>query len=254
MPWDPVQYARFGDERSRPFFELTARILAPDPRSVLDVGCGSGELTVTLAERWPGAEVRGIDSSAEMLSRAPAGAGVTFAEGDARTLSATGVDVLVSNAVLQWVPEHRELLVRWASELNPGGWLAFQVPANFNAPSHSLMRYVARAPRWAAKLHGAARTPEAVDSPAAYVELLATAGLTVDAWETEYQHVLQGEDPVLEWVRGTALRPILAALSERDAEAFSFEYGTMLRDAYPRRPFGTLFGFARTFVVAHKPE
>jgi trans-aconitate 2-methyltransferase len=253
MTWDPIQYARYGNERGRPFFDLTARIGAAAPASVLDVGCGPGELTATLAERWPQAAVRGIDTSAEMLARAPAGAGVSFALGDARAVDATGLDVLVSNAVLQWVPEHSELLARWAAQLRPGGWLAFQVPAMYDAPSHSILRYLARAPRWAAKLHAAPHTADAVATPAAYVELLSGAGLRVDAWQTEYQHILQGEDPVLEWVRGTSLRPLLEALSETDAEAFNFEYGLLLRDAYPARPFGTVYGFRRTFVVAHKP-
>jgi trans-aconitate 2-methyltransferase len=252
MRWDPTQYARFADHRSRPFFELTARIGAEEPARVVDLGCGSGELTVTLAQRWPGATVTGIDSSPEMIARAPAQAGVDFAVGDATDFDAAGLDVLVSNAMLQWVPEHLALLARWARQLAPEGWLAFQVPANFDAPSHRLMRELAQSRAWRARLDGVLRHGDAVATPAEYLDLLAGQGLDVDAWQTTYEQVLTGEDPVLEWVRGTGLRPVLAALSDRDGARFSDEYAAALREAYPARPYGTVFGFARTFVVAHK--
>jgi trans-aconitate 2-methyltransferase len=253
MRWDPEQYARFAEHRSRPFFELTARIGADEPGRVVDVGCGSGELTITLAYRWPGASVSGIDSSPEMIARAPQDAGVDFAVGGAAEFDATGVDVLVSNAMLQWVPDHLPLLARWAQELSPGGWLAFQVPSNFDAPSHRLMRELAQSPPWRAQLGGVLRHRDAVATPAEYLDLMAAHGLEVDAWRTTYEQVLPGEDPVLEWVRGTGLRPVLAALSTPDAQRFSAEYAAQLREAYPARPYGTVFGFARTFVVAHKP-
>jgi trans-aconitate 2-methyltransferase len=252
--WDPTQYARYSDQRSRPFYDLTDRIGAQSPATILDVGCGSGELTATLAERWPEAEVRGVDSSPEMIERAPRDSGVEFSVGDATAVGATGVDVLVSNAMLQWVPDHGPLLTRWADELSDGGWLAFQVPSNFAAPSHHLMRQLAQSARWRASLDGVLRGTESVAAPAEYVDLLAGRGMRVDAWQTEYQHILDGEDPVLEWVRGTGLRPVLAALGDDDAAEFSAEYAALLREAYPRRSYGTVFGFLRTFVVAHKPE
>jgi trans-aconitate 2-methyltransferase len=254
MRWDPLQYARYAGERGRPFFELTARIDAAAPATVVDLGCGPGDLTVSLAGRWPGARIRGLDSSPEMIARAPRDGGVEFAVADARDFDATGLDVLISNALLQWVPGHDELLLRWAAELNPGGWLAFQVPANFGAPSHVLMRELAASPRWRAQLDGVLRGTESTASPLEYLELLAGAGCEVDTWQTEYVHVLQGEDPVLEWVRGTGLRPVLAALSAADAERFTAEYAERLRDAYPRRPHGTAFPFARTFVVARRGD
>jgi trans-aconitate 2-methyltransferase len=251
MRWDPTQYGRYADQRSRPFFDLVARIGAASPDRVTDVGCGTGELTVTLAQRWPAASVRGIDSSPDMIDRAPPDRGVVFALGEAQEFDASGTDVLVSNALLQWVPGHDALLLRWAEQLNSGGWLAFQVPANFSAPSHRLMRELAASPRWERELSGVLREAP-VAEPEQYLDLLATRGLEVEAWQTEYLHLLQGPDPVLEWVRGTGLRPVLSTLSGEEAAEFSAEYASLLREAYPPRPYGTVFGFLRTFVVAHK--
>ena len=253
MQWDPEQYARYSDQRGRPFFDLVGQIKAEAPAQVVDLGCGPGDLTITLAQRWPTAQVRGIDSSPEMIESAPAEAGVSFSVGIAQDFQASDVDVLISNAALQWVPEHASLLQRWAAQLNPGGWLAFQVPANFDAPSHLLMREVARRPRWREQLHGVLRGGNSVAQPAEYLDLLATQGLYADVWQTEYQHVLAGPDPVLEWVRGTGLRPVLAALSSAEAAEFIAEYAPLLRKAYPPRSYGTVFGFLRTFAVAHKP-
>ncbi|WP_337059503.1 trans-aconitate 2-methyltransferase [Kineococcus sp. G2] len=253
VQWDAQQYARFSGPRSRPFHELLARVAAEAPGEVVDVGCGSGELTATLARRWPGARVRGLDPSPQMLAKAPRDAGVTFSPGTAEEFDATGVDVVVGNAVLQWVPGHRDLLRRWARQLPAGGWLAFQVPSNFDAPSHRLMRELAGAPRWRGHLEGVLRGAESVDSPTGYLEVLAGAGLEADVWRTEYLHVLTGEDPVLEWVRGTGLRPVLAALPQDAAEEFTEQYARLLREAYPPRPWGTPFPFLRTFAVARKP-
>jgi trans-aconitate 2-methyltransferase len=253
MRWDPTQYALFSDERSRAFFDLASQVRAEEPRRVVDLGCGSGELTATLARRWPAADVRGLDASVEMIERASAFAGgrLGFSLADAADFDASGVDVLISNALLQWVPGHSALLTRWAGQLAPGGWLAFQVPANFGLPSHRLMRELAGSDRWRDRLAGVLRH-DAVSEPAEYLELLAGAGLAVNAWQTSYLHVLQGPDPVLGWVRGTGLRPVLQALSDGEAAEFSSEYAALLREAYPARPFGTVFPFLRTFVVAHK--
>jgi trans-aconitate 2-methyltransferase len=252
MRWDPAQYALYSAQRGRPFFDLVAQIGAQSPDSIVDLGCGSGDLTVTLADRWPGATIRGIDASPEMIGRAVPTPGVTFSIGTAQNFDATGTDILVSNAALQWVPGHEDLLLSWAGQLNPGGWLAFQVPSNFEAPSHRLMRGLAESLPWRERLGGVLRGSDAVSSPARYLDVLARGGMRVDAWQTEYLHVLQGEDPVLEWLRGTGLRPVLAALPEDEADAFSSEYAALLRQAYPSAGYGTVFGFLRTFVVAQK--
>jgi trans-aconitate 2-methyltransferase len=177
---------------------------------------------------------------------------VSFALGAAEEFSASGVDALISNALLQWVPGHRSLLQRWAGELNGGGWIAFQVPANFGSPSHQLMREVASSQRWRDQLAEVLRHDDAAATPAEYLELLSSGGLRVNAWQTEYLHVLPGDDPVLEWVRGTGLRPVLNLLSESDRAEFEAEYGALLRSAYPQRTYGTVFPFLRTFVVAEK--
>jgi trans-aconitate 2-methyltransferase len=154
--------------------------------------------------------------------------------------------------VLQWVPSHRALLAGWAASLPSGGWLAFQVPGNFDSPSHALMRSLAESPQWAASLTGVLRHGDVVGSPAEYASLLLGAGLDADVWETTYVHVLHGADPVLEWVRGTALRPVLAALPpERHAE-FEAELAAQLRAAYPAMAYGTLFPFRRIFAVGHR--
>ncbi len=255
--WDPGQYQRFADERSRPFFDLLARVGAEDPGLVADLGCGPGALTATLASRWPGAEVLGIDSSAEMIAAAralpvPAGVGgrLSFALGDVREWTPAGrVDVIVSNAVLQWVPGQLSVLARWAGFLTAGGWLAFQVPGNFGQPSHAALRELAGSDRWRAPLDGVELNRQSAD-PAEYLDLLARAGFEVDAWETTYLHVLHGDDPVLDWYKGTGLRPVLAALPPGQAAEFLEEYRARMSEAYPAARYGTVFPFRRVFVVA----
>lgn len=256
MPtWDPQTYARYSAERSRPFFDLVARVDAGAPASVVDLGCGSGDLTAALGRRWQQAQVLGIDSSQQMLDQAPAARGLRFEPGDVRQWSPDGpVDVLVSNAVLQWVPDHLPLLTRWVQHLSPGGWIAMQVPGNYAEPSHQLMREVASEPPFAGQLAGVLRGTDSVESPATYATALAEAGCTVDAWETTYLHVLHGDDPVLQWVRGTGLRPVLDALADDPAlsAAFVGEYSARLRTAYPPAPWGTLMPFRRIFAVGQR--
>jgi trans-aconitate 2-methyltransferase len=252
--WDPEQYGRFGDERGRAFFELVSRVHAAEPGSVVDLGCGSGELTASLAERWSGAVIEGIDSSPQMIAAAEAHAtgGLRFSLGDlADWRPGPPVDVIISNAALHWIPGHRELLPRWLKALGPGGWLAFQVPGNFGEPSHTLLREVCASPRWRDRLAGVTRL-DPVAEPGDYLELLASRGCRVDSWETTYLQVLQGDDAVLEWVKGTTLRPVLSTLEAADGTEFLREYGARLREAYPARPHGTVFPFRRIFVVAQR--
>jgi trans-aconitate 2-methyltransferase len=255
VTWQPEVYARFGDERSRPFSDLVARIGAQAPARVVDLGCGPGGLTATLRDRWPGAQVLGIDSSPEMIAAAAplARDGLAFRLGAVQDWTPDGEDVVVSNATLQWVPGHRDLLRGWAAALPAGAWLAFQVPGNFRSPSHVLMREVAGSARWRDRVGGVLRHDDAVAEPADYLEDLLAAGWEAEAWETTYLHVLPGEDPVLGWVRGTGLRPVLDALGPADAAAFEAEYAALLRDAYPPGPHGTTFPFRRLFCVGRRP-
>lgn len=269
MPtWDPAAYG-YRDERSRPFYDLLARVRADDPRAVVDLGCGPGALTATLVSRWPRAEVLGIDSSSQMVAEARrlGGPRLRFEQRDLRDWSPRRpVDVVVSNATLQWVDGHRDLMSRWVGPVEDGGalarggWLAVQVPGNFDAPSHALMREVAARPEFAERLAGLLRGPESVDDAVGYAELLAARGCTVDAWETTYVHQLDpegrhGDDAVLAWVTGTGLRPVLDALADSPKlrEEFVRQYGAELLRAYPRGRAGTPLPFRRVFVVAQRP-
>jgi trans-aconitate 2-methyltransferase len=260
--WDAGQYLRFGGERARPFFDLIAAVAATEPGYVADLGCGPGNLTAVLAGRWPTATVVGVDNSPEMIAAARASADA----GDGRLSFELGdvwdwrpdrpLDVLTCNAVLQWVPGHEELLLRWADwlapgGLAPGGWLAFQLPGNFDQPSHAIVKELAESARWRTLLADVQLNRQAGD-PADYVELLARPGYQVEAWETSYLHVLPGENPVLEWAKGTTLRPVLAALDDEQAVAFLDEYAERLAVAYQPRPFGTIFPFRRVFTVVHR--
>jgi trans-aconitate 2-methyltransferase len=251
--WDPVTYAVYADERSRPFIELISRVGAVATHYVVDAGCGSGELTVELANRWPMATVEGFDASPAMISKArKLGSPVHFAVADVDTWHPDRpMDVIVSNAVLQWVPSHHDVLEHWLEELAPGGWLAFQVPGNFDAPSHVAIRELCASRAWSDRLSDLNRG-NPVDDAVRYLDFLNDGGCQVDAWETTYVHVLQGENPVLEWVSGTALRPIFDRLGPEEQRRFKSDLAGPLADAYPSRSYGTPFPFRRIFVVAQK--
>jgi trans-aconitate 2-methyltransferase len=239
--WDPAVYQRFGAERSRPFFDLVQRIGVETPREVVDLGCATGELTQTLAERWPGARVSGLDSSPEMVAKAV---------GDVRLGDIAAwqpgpeTDVVVTNAALQWVDEHRELLPQWIAALPAGAWFAMQVPGNFDSPGHRVVRDMA--PELSRE--------NPVDDPAVYARQAIAAGASVDAWETTYLHLLpfDGEHPVVRWMEGTALRPIRAALGDEEWKSFRKEFTDRIAAVHPVRDGLVTFPFRRIFLVAHK--
>lgn len=244
--WDPRRYLTYADERGRPFVELISRIDVADPRSVADLGCGPGNLTSLLADRWPGAAVAGVDSSAEMIAAAT-DSRISFAVADLRSWTGP-VDVLVSNATLQWVPDHLDLLPHLVTQVNPGGWFAFQVPGNFEEPSHTIRTELAAEPPYAAHVEGVA-VPSSHD-PAVYLDALTALGCRVDAWETTYLHVLTGPDPVFTWVSGTGARPTLQALPADLRPSFEAEFKRRLAEAYPEREYGVVLPFRRIFAVA----
>ena len=255
--WDPDRYLAYADERGRPFVDLLARVpdgpgAEPDPvRSVVDLGCGPGTLTTMLADRWPDADVLGLDSSPEMIARARGldDPRVTFAVADLRDWEPEApVDVLVSNATLQWVPGHLDLLGRLVAVVRPGGTLAFQVPGNVDEPSHELRRELAAQAPYADHTRDLA-TPASHD-PVTYLEALSALGCSVDAWETTYLHVLTGPDPVFTWVSGTGARPTLEALPDDLRPRFVEELKARLRAAYPAGASGVVLPFRRIFVVA----
>ncbi len=252
--WDPQRYLVFGDERARPFHDLMAVVDAPDPAEVVDLGCGPGNLTATLAQRWPAARVVGVDSSLEMVAAARGVDGIEIVHADLREWNPDRpVDVLVSNATLQWVPDHIALVPKLVDVLSPGGWFAFQVPANFSEPSHVLLQQLADSPRWRDHIGGKRVARPSSHEPDEYLAVLAGLDCAVQVWETTYFHVLPGEDAVLDWITGTALRPILAVLDQAERAEFTSEYGALLRAAYPRRSYGTVLPYRRIFAVARRP-
>jgi trans-aconitate 2-methyltransferase len=250
--WDPDRYLTFADERGRPFVELLARVGAERPRTVVDLGCGPGNLTALLAQRWPDADVVGLDSSPEMIARAREVAPpVTFDVADLREWAPSEpVDVLVSNATLQWVPDHLALLPRLVGSVAPGGWFAFQVPGNFGEPSHTIRAELAAEEPYASHTRDVA-VPDSHD-PAVYLDALAALRCSVDAWETTYLHVLTGDDPVFTWVSGTGARPTLQALPDDLRPAFEAEFKRRLAAAYPQHAYGVVLPFRRIFVVGQR--
>lgn len=263
VTWDPSRYGQFSSERTRPFADLMSRVGAEDPQLVVDLGCGHGPTTLALAQRWPGARVVGVDSSPQMLASArelDADGRVEWVEGDLAhwDIASLGAapDVIVTNAALQWVPRHLSLIERWVEALGPGGWFALQVPGNFDAPTHALMRETAVDHPRSGELEAAAKRYGAGD-PSTYLQILSAHGLVVDAWETTYIHVLdpggESENPVLDWVSGTGLQLMLEVLrDEQEREDFVAAYGEKVRAAYPRSPAGVLLPFRRVFAVGHR--
>jgi trans-aconitate 2-methyltransferase len=252
MAWDPDIYLAFGAQRTRPAADLLARVPLAKPARVADLGCGPGNSTALLRARWPDAAIDGIDSSPEMLRDARAG-GVEarFIEADlAHWMPDAPYDVLYSNAALQWLNDHETLFPRLLSFLAPGGVLAVQVPRNFDAPCHRLIRQAVADPRWAGRLEGV-RDWWNVGTAEFYYDLLAPQARHIDLWETRYCHVLTGSDPVFHWMTGSGLRPFAAALEPPLREEFLDHYRALVAEAYrPRADGKTLYPFQRLFLVA----
>jgi trans-aconitate 2-methyltransferase len=259
MSWDPTRYLQYEDARLRPALDLIARIPLDAPRSIVDLGCGAGNVAQWLARRWPQAEIEGVDGDAAMLARAR-----DATAGDARfrwTLAElsdwrtdTPRDIVYSNAALHWLDDHAALFPRLLDAVAAGGALAVQMPANFGAPSHRELFDLASAPPWRGRLAARIR-PAPVASPAAYHDLVAGNARHVDIWATEYLQRLaprdDGEHPVVAWMRGSALIPFTSALDAGQREAFVAGYATRIEAAYPRRADGSvLFPFRRLFIVA----
>ena len=254
MAWDPKIYLAFGGERTRAAAELLARVDYDAPARVVDLGCGPGNSTAQLAARWPQADIEGIDSSPEMLMEArTSGIEARWTQADINSWAAPSrLDVIFSNATLQWLPDHARLLPRLASYVAESGAFAFQVPRNFGEPCHTLIHEVAADGPWAPYLERVADRAGAL-APEAYFDILEPHFQHIDIWETRYLHTLTGADAVYGWMLGTGLRPFRNALEDDMREAFLLEYRKRVGAAYPMRRSGlTLYPFQLLFCVARK--
>jgi trans-aconitate 2-methyltransferase len=248
MPtWDPNQYLKFSDNRLRPALDLMAQIPLENPRVICDLGCGPGNITRLLAQRWPDATVTGVDSSAAMLATARREApAITFQQANIAHWSPPApADLLFSNATLHWLDDHAKLLPRLITLLAPGGVLAVQIPRNQHSPSHTLID------TWRARLARVRAIYGSVLAPDEYYRILAPVARRVDIWESDYLHTLEGDNPVVDWMKGTALRPYLEALDEPERGDFLAAYAKRIAAAYPKEPDGrTLLPFRRLFFIA----
>lgn len=255
MTWDPTQYLKFAGERLRPAVDLLARVPLAAAETVVDLGCGAGNLGPLIQQRWPQARLTGVDSSAAMLAKARSDfPQATFIEADIATWRpAQPVDLLYSNAALHWLDGHETLIPGLLDCLRPGGWLAIQMPRNFGAPSHTCINDSIEQGPWRAKLEPHLRR-RPVAEPAVYWRLLQDRTASLDIWETEYLQVLSGENPVAEYTRGTWLKQFLDRLEEPERGAFEADYRRRVAAAYPQENGGrTLFPFRRLFILAQKP-
>ena len=254
MSWDPAQYLKFAGERLRPAVDLLARVAVEAPATVVDLGCGAGNLAPLVAERWPAAQLIGVDSSPDMLAKARADhPRVQFVRADIGAWRPPQpVDVLYSNAALHWVDGHERLLPALLESLSPGGVLAVQMPRNFGAPSHTSIVETIELGPWRAKLASLVRR-EPVHPPGAYWRLLQGRAAGLQIWETEYLQVLTGDNPVAEYTKGTWLKQFLDRLEGAEREAFEADYRARVRAWYPPEADGrTLFPFRRLFIVARR--
>ncbi|HEX9184633.1 MAG TPA: methyltransferase domain-containing protein [Burkholderiales bacterium] len=254
MSWDPAQYLKFAGERMRPAVDLLARIPLEAPATVVDLGCGAGNLAPLFFARWPKARLTGVDSSPEMLAKARAEhPHAEFVQADiARWRPAGPVQVIYSNAALHWVPGHGALMVALLQALAPGGALAVQMPRNFSAPSHAMIVETIEKGPWRSKLEPVLRR-DPVPEPAHYWRLLKNRAASLEIWETEYLQVLPGMNPVAEYTKGTWLKQFLDRLEPAERDAFEADYRRRVAPHYPPEPDGrTLFPFRRLFIVARK--
>jgi trans-aconitate 2-methyltransferase len=249
---DAKQYTLFESQRTRPVRDLLSAVRLAHVRTAIDIGCGPGNSTEVLTERVPGASISGVDASEDMLAaareRLP---DVHFEQADIAKWNAPGpYDLILANAVLQWVPGHEQLFPRLVAKLSSGGSLAVQMPDNLDEPAHRMMREIAADGPWSAKLQGAERTER--HDARWYYALLAPHCTRVEVWRTVYYHALAGgADAVVEWFKGTALRPFLAALEGAEREQFLTRYRDAMAEAYPAEPDGTvLLPFPRLFIAA----
>ncbi|MGI8768881.1 MAG: methyltransferase domain-containing protein [Propionibacteriaceae bacterium] len=253
VTWDPHKYLAFADERGRPFNDLIARVLNP-PSTIVDLGCGPGQLSSVLLDRWPAASVLGVDSSPEMIDRAnrdDVDPRTSYLLADVSSWRPDApVDLIVSNAVFQWVPDQLTVIPQLREHVSADGTLAFGVPNNFSGPSHTLLRELAGREPYAGQLRDELRA-EGTDAQT-YLRLLADPAWSLDVWTTTYCHILSGPDAVFSWMSGTGARPVLDALPEGLLARFSAEYADALNQAYPQRDFGTVLPFERVFVVARR--
>ena len=254
MPtWDPNQYLKFSDHRLRPALDLMAQIPLGDARRVYDLGCGPGNITRMLKERWPEASVTGVDSSADMLAKARREApAVALEQADiAQWAPPAPADLIFSNATLHWLDDHASLLPSLVKQLAPRGVLAIQMPYNRESPSHLLMEAAAADGPWRSRLSNVRQAYQSLEDVDVYYRILSAHASRVDIWETTYLHVLEGDNPVVEWTKGTALRPYLDALEEPDRGSFLAAYAARIAAAYPKQPDGrTLLPFRRIFFIA----
>lgn len=258
MPtWNPRQYLQFADERTLPCRDLVRRVNLAAPARIIDLGCGPGNSTAVIAERWPNAKITGLDSSSDMIAAAgksqPKNTWITsdimtWAQGEAAPF-----DLVFSNASMQWVNDHAIAFPRLMKHVAPGGAMAAQMPGNYDAMAHELMRELAKSPQWRDHFPHGVREWHVRDLPF-YYDILSPHAARVELWATEYMHIMPDSNAIVEWYRGTGLRPFLDSLgSDADRDRFTKEYGQRLQAAYPRQSDGrVLFPFRRVFMIAYK--
>jgi trans-aconitate 2-methyltransferase len=259
MPsWNAGQYLKFSEERTRPARDLAARIAVDAPRSIVDLGCGPGNSTAVLSDRWPATPIAGLDSSPAMIAEArrnyPAKTWSVADIADWADSSGPQFDIVFSNAALQWLPDHAAIFPRLFDRVASGGALAIQMPANFDSPAQRAIRAVAMSAAWASKLPGGGVRSWHVSDPGFYYDLFAPSAARLDIWETEYLQIMDNIDAIVEWYKGTGLRPFLDALSsDGDRDLFLADYRETLAHAYPAQSNGrVLLPFKRLFIIAYR--